>query len=96
MDSKIAKRPHADHESRFHKEVQVADDLQEKNGLLMLINAFFKINDVQGRAIGLTDRLSTELVDVNLKMFDLAWEEALMGTMATKMITLLILREQDQ
>ena len=37
----------------------------------------FKINDVQGRAVGLSDLLNIELRSDSLKMFDQAWEGTL-------------------
>ena len=42
------------------------------------IYVFFKINDVQGRALGWNDLLNIELRNENLKMFDQAWEDTLM------------------
>ena len=40
---------------------------------------FFKINDLQGRASGMSDLLHIQLRNDNVKMFDQAWEETWMA-----------------
>ena len=44
-----------------------------------MIYAFLITNNVQGRATGLHGLLNMEVRRSNLKMFDQAWEETLMG-----------------
>ena len=44
-----------------------------------MIYAVFKINDVQGRAIDMTDLLNIELRSDSLNMFDHAWADTLMA-----------------
>ena len=43
------------------------------------IYAFFKIDDLQGRAIGTNDLLNIELHNDNLETFGHVWEETLMA-----------------
>ena len=47
--------------------------------IVNLIHAFFRIFDVQGRAVDLNGQLSIELRSDNLKKFDEAREETLMA-----------------
>ena len=42
-----------------------------------VVHAFFKINDVQGKVIGLSDLLNMELRSDSVKIFDYVWDETL-------------------
>ena len=61
----------------------MAEDMQEGKALPMLtrgqiafiIYAYFKINDVQGRATGINDLLNIELRCDSLKMFELGCDK---------------------
>ena len=67
----------------LERNVQVAEEIQEKKNLLMLtrrqialmIHAFIQIIDVRGKAKNMNDLLNIELV----KKFDQAWEDTLMA-----------------
>ena len=71
----------------FQRNVQVVEDFQEKKNLPMLtrrqiaflIFAHFKINDFQGRSLGMDDLLNTVLINDHLKKSDHAWAETLMA-----------------
>ena len=83
----VGSEPLEDHEPECKRADWLVEEIQEKENLPMLtgrqiafmVYAFFNFHDHQRGVVGMNDLLNIELVNDNLKTFDEAWENDVVG-----------------